>query len=89
MKISGFLPQLFHQPAYLIAVKAGDLPDIFIAQAQLTPTGTLHQDAQHSGFGDFPVNASACFTLIAFRQAIVQVRVYIPVVSLDLSPLQI
>ena len=70
---------------YLIAVKAGDLPDLFIAQSRLTPTGALHQNAQHSGFGGFPVNASAYFTLIAFIQAVVQVRVYAPVGSSSLA----
>ena len=85
LKIRVFLPQLGHQPVYLIPIKAGDLPDLFIAQARLTPTATLHQNAQHSSFGGLPINASACFTLTAFSQAVVQVRVDTPVGSPPLA----
>ena len=58
-------PQLGHQLEYLISVKASDLPNFLITQSPLIPTGALHQNAQHSGFGGFPIDAAACFTLIS------------------------
>ena len=75
LKIRVFLPQFDHQPVYLIPIKTGDLPDLFIAQACLTSSSTLNQNAQYLGFGGFPIEASTCFTLITFSQAVVQVWV--------------
>src|SRR5690554_2807672 len=73
------LHQLLHQTSGLVAVKAGNLPDIFVTQARLVTTGTLHQNAEYAGFGGFPVNAAAGFALAILDQSIVELRLDAPV----------
>ncbi len=74
-----FLAQLGHQTVHLMAVEAGDLADFLVAQPRLAAAGALHEDAEYTGLGGFPVDAPASFTLTVFCQAVVQLRAHAPV----------
>src|SRR5690554_72396 len=73
------LHQLLHQTSGLVTVKAGNLPDVLVAQARLITTGTLHQNAEYAGFGGFPVYAAAGFALAILGQPIVELGLHAPI----------